>query len=141
MNHLQTPLGEITVLADGLPVAYTAVQKQNRYTSECYRIYVPSNGYSEIACVLLSQDTDLRGEASSGEGYLCMEFINESTKLSIGMAVDEAATPKYKSEVIENGLAYGDISHIEPLIFGIAWVCDYTENDVRTWYAADPTLD
>lgn len=141
MSNLQTPFGEIVIWADGKPLTYKAVPKQNRYASECYRIFVPSEGYTEISCVLMARDAHLLGEHSSGEGYLCIEFIRDSKKLTIGMAVDEAALPKYKSKVIENGLSYGDITHIELLTFGIAWVYDHTENDVRTWYAADPTLD
>ena len=141
MKNLQTPFGEIVVLADGQPLAYTAIPKQDEQVSACYRVRIPTENYVEIACVLLPDGKSVLGDASSGEGYLCMEFICHSTELTIGMAVDESSAPRFSSNPLECGLSYGDLKDIDALTFGIAWVEDHTDNEIRTWYAADPTLD
>ncbi len=141
MKNLQTPFGEIVVLADGQPLVYTAISKQDERVSACYRVRIPTENHAEIACVLLPDDKSVLGDASFGEGYLCMEFIRHSTELTIGMAVDESSAPSFSSETIENGLVYRHVTNVESLVFGIAWLHDHSEHDVRTWYAADPTLD
>ena len=141
MDCLQTPLGKIMILADGNPLTYTPVLRQSYYASECYRIRIVVESYEHIACVLVANDEHVQGMVSSGEDYLCMEFIRDHMKLTIGMAVYESSAPRFSSKTIEYGLRYGDFKDIDALTFGIAWVKDHTENDTRTWYAADPTLD
>ena len=44
-------------------------------------------------------------------------------------------------ERLENGMEYCINSLVEEVVFGIAWATDYEgTEDVRVWFAADPTV-
>ena len=67
------------------------------------------------------------------------EFIKDNTILTIGM---EDENPAFESVRIGTGLQYNLLQPVDKVVFGIAWATDYEgADDVRTWYAADPTLD
>ena len=58
--------------------------------------------------------------------------------VTIGMEDDNSA---FESLRTPNGLLYNIRQPIDKVTFGIAWATDYEgPYDVRTWYAADPTL-
>lgn len=42
---------------------------------------------------------------------------------------------------LENGMEYRINTRIDEVVFGIAWATDYEgPDDVRVWFAADPTV-
>lgn len=143
---LTTPLGKILVYADGVCIDYTAVEYdfhrppcQDRPVAGCYRIEIGAQGRKEIACVAEPVDPDIGNTGDSGQDYLNSEFIMGSTILTIGM---EDENPAFESIRTERGLQYNLLQPVDRVVFGIAWATDYEGTyDVRTWYAADPTLD
>lgn len=74
---------------------------------------------------------------SSGEGYQAVEFVQKRQCLTIGTETDR-----------EDRLVWADSDGVTvrllgdgAVAFGIAWAENYRgSDDVRTWFAADPTL-
>ncbi len=141
---LTTPLGKIKIYADGNCVNYKAVEHnfcqppcKDRPVAGCYRIEISCRGISSVSCVLEPLDT-VHISDSSGEKYTAIDFINNQTILTIGM---EDENPAFESGPLENGLQLMLLQPVEKVVFGLAWATDYEgPDDVRTWYAADPTL-
>ena len=141
---LTSPLGNIKVYVDGACVDY----KANKYSFDChsckdrpidacYRIEINTHGKSDIACVVELTEL-IPNTGSSGENYIDAKFVKDDTILTIGMEDDN---PAYESVRIKNGLQYRLIKPVDKVVFGIAWATDYGgADDVRTWFAADPTL-
>lgn len=141
---LITPLGKIKVYADGACVDYKVTEYsfnrhpcKDRPVAGCYRIEIDTHGRSDIACVVELTEP-IPNTGSSGENYIDAEFIKDDTILTIGM---EDENPAYESVRIETGLQYKLFQPVDKVVFGIAWATDYEgADDVRTWYAADPTI-
>ncbi len=109
--------------------------------SACYRIYGSVYDKSEVKCVI---ETNQNPEyyAESGEEYVCSTLIKDKVMLTLGTrdtAYDEKI--QYKVKHIDNGLIFTELTKKAKICIGVAWVNDTFEMDVRTWYAADPTLD
>lgn len=54
-----------------------------------------------------------------------------------------SSSEKYRNEYMEDGVLYLVMKETKTIkyVFGIAWIENVTtENDVQTWYGADPTL-
>lgn len=143
---LETPFGKLRILADGRSAAYEAVPHHfdrppvlDAPIAGCFRIAVPAERAAVICCVVETADPDIRFEGSSGEGYLAAECARNDLILTIGMEDDH---PSFTPEVIRNGIRCTVHEPLSCVIFGVAWADDYQgASDVRTWYAADPTLD
>lgn len=139
---LNTPFGQIRILADGHEIAYEAVPHECQVKSVrehpltgSYRITVPVWEYQKIRCALSWNCTPIENTGSSGERYRDAEFINGSTILTIGV---EDENPAFDTERHPDGMEYILREKAESVNFGIAWADDYTDGDVRTWLAADP---
>ncbi len=51
------------------------------------------------------------------------------------------ANPAFESGRVKNGMEYRINDRIAEVVFGIAWATDYDGiEDVRVWFAADPTV-
>ena len=75
---------------------------------------------------------------SSGERYLCKEFEASTTMFAIGGEDENSA---FESEQVKNGMEYHIVNKIDEVVFGVAWAIDYEGiDDVRVWFAADPTV-
>ena len=141
-----TPLGTIVIFVDGVPVDFKASEYlfdhhpcEEKPIAGCYRIEVDARRHSTISCVVELSDPNLRNTGDSGQDYLNTEFISGSTILTIGMEDDNSA---FESIRTRYSLLCNILQPIEKVVFGIAWATDYEgTEDVRTWYAADPTLD
>lgn len=141
---LMTPLGKIKVYADGVCIDYNATEYdfnrppcKDRPVAGCYRIEINARGRNTIACVVELVNPILN-TGGSGEKYIDAEFIKEDTILTIGI---EDENPAFESVHLENGLQYELLQPVDKVVFGIAWAIDYEgADDIRTWYAADPTL-
>ena len=141
---LSTPLGNIIISADGKPLDYRAIPfSLNRPpVSEhpitgCFRIHVTAKDFCTISCILDHNNPAIQNSGDSGEKYLNAEFIFENFILHIGREDENAA---FESVRLPNGLEYRLLSQVDEVVFGIAWTDDYHKYDVRTWFAADPTI-
>ena len=142
---LLTTLGVIRILADGLCIEYDAKEccfdrspVSEKPIVGCYRISVDAKKYRSVSCLLEFTGDAIPNSGSSGECYMTAEFIKEDVILTIGIEDENAA---FASHRLPNGVRYDIIGECEKLHFGVAWATDYEgADDVRTWYAADPTM-
>lgn len=160
MGKLITPLGSIRIYDNDIEIEYKAIKLNNdsvlfpningRYKIEVE--YESDNLPHLICCIIDAMDSDKTEFSSeSGERLECQAFYQGNIKLSIGIECDTGyfntgeriGNYDYDSIYLNNGIGYSILpttkSHI--LIFGIAWInkCN-DENDVQTWYGADPTI-
>ena len=141
----ETPLGKINILVDGVATNFEAKlfdyikpPVKDKPIAGCYRIHIPVENYRSIQCVLELANGSVDVSGSSGERYLCREFVDGTTMLAIGI---EDENPAFESGRVENGMEYRIIDRIDEVVFGIAWTTDYEgTDDVRVWFAADPTV-
>lgn len=134
-----TPLGPIRLLADGVPVEYEAEPAATRQPNlaGCLRIRTDGAGVKELRCVL--ENKTLTPQSSSGEGCQAVEFADGKRILTIGT---ETYHPVYSTIPGPDGITVALNGSGGSVTFGIAWAEDYAgDSDVRTWLAADPTLD
>ena len=142
---LQTPFGKIYIEVDGVatdfearPFDYIKPPVKDKPIAGCYRIHIPVKKCCSIQCVLELENEQIDVSGSSGERYLCREFSDGTTMLAIG-AEDE--NPDFTTERVKNGMEYQINGTVEEVVFGVAWATDYEgTDDVRVWFAADPTV-
>jgi len=142
---LVTPFGKLNILVDGVaidfeakPFDYIKPPVKDKPIAGCYRIHIPVGKCQSIQCVLELEDEKIDVSGSSGERYLCREFIDGTIMLAIG-AEDE--NPAFETGRVKNGMEYLVDDRIAEVVFGIAWATDYEgTDDVRVWFAADPTV-
>ena len=157
---LSTPLGDIEIYIDNEKVEYTV---KNIGASErlCPDIsgrfgieilYEPDGKQHTISCRIKKYHASSRDEIEPGERLELKSFYRENTKLSIGMEGDagyysdgtrDSDVYDYDNDYMEDGVSYliMEDTKTTKYVFGIAWIDNVTaENDVQTWYGADPTL-
>jgi len=142
---LETPFGKINILVDGVAIHYEAKPfdyikppVKDKPIAGCYRIHITAENHRSIQCVLELENEKVEVSSSSGERYVCKEFEYGTTMLAIGV---EDENPAFELERLENGMEYRMKSPVEEVVFGIAWATDYEgTDDVRVWFAADPTV-
>jgi len=141
---LSTPLGNIIISADGKPLDYKAIPfsfnrppVSEHPSAGCFRIHIAAKDFCTISCILEYNNPAIKNSGDSGEKYLNAEFILGNIILHIGM---EDENPAFESVRLSNGLEYRLLTQINEVVFGIAWTNDYHKYDVRTWFAADPTI-
>ena len=142
---LQTPFGKINILVDSVAIHYDArpfdyikPPVKDKPIAGCYRIHILVENYRSIQCVLELEKESVDVSGSSGECYLCREFVDGTTMLAIGI---EDENPAFESERVKNGMKYCVTNKIDEVVFGIAWTTNYEgTDDVRVWFAADPTV-
>ena len=156
---LLTPLGDIEIYIDNEKVEYTV---KNIGASErlCPDIsgrfgieilYEPDGKQHTISCRIKKYHASSRDEIEPGERLELKSFYRENTKLSIGMEGDagyysdgtrDSDVYDYDNDYMEDGVSYliMEDTKTTKYVFGIAWIDNVTvENDVQTWYGADPT--
>ena len=156
---LSTPLGDIEIYIDNEKVEYTV---KNIGASErlCPDIsgrfgieilYEPDGQQHTISCRIKKYHASSRDEIEPGERLELKSFYRENTKLSIGMEGDagyysdgtrDSDVYDYDNDYMEDGVSYliMEDTKTTKYVFGIAWIDNVTvENDVQTWYGADPT--
>ena len=142
---LETPFGKVNIIVDGVAIHYEAKPfdfikppVKDRPIAGCYRIHIPAENHRSIQCVLNLEEKNIDVSGSSGECYLCREFCAGTTMLAIGI---EDENPAVESVRVENGMEYRIGEKVDEVVFGIAWATDYAGiDDVRVWFAADPTI-
>lgn len=153
---LSTPLGNIALLIDDRPISYHAVKYgcditcadlQGRYYIKVE--FAPDGQAHEIQCCLKNHIVSNRDGVESGERLELKSFYHKSYKLSIGTEGEayylenETRNYDYDNEYTENGVKYiiRPKTKTSVFVFGIAWIDNVNDdNDVQTWYGADPTL-
>lgn len=144
---LETPLGKIRILKNGIEVDY--IEKQHTVNlpiteknplAGCFRIAVDFSENDTIICELDSNENLSKGN-SGGEDYACKVFNKDKIELVIG-SFDEVNNCSSVCDYLENGLIFENLTTGETsqLIFGISWVVDLFEDDNRTWLASDPSF-
>lgn len=162
MSRIVTPLGKIHIAIDGKDLLYNFEQlepaeKLCAGINGRFKIavkFVPDGKAHKIECTFPKVDF-IRYEHSSesGERLECNSFYRGNAKLSIGIESDAGYIDgnirvsetgyDYDSEYLDNGIAYVILPNTktEKYVFGICWIDECTvENDVQTWFGADPTL-
>ena len=156
---LSTPLGDIEIYIDNEKVEYTvkiigASERlcpdiSGRFGIEI--LYEPDGKQHTISCRIKKYHASSRDEIEPGECLELKSFYRENTKLSIGMEGDagyysdgtrDSDVYDYDNDYMEDGVSYliMEDTKTTKYVFGIAWIDNVTvENDVQTWYGADPT--
>lgn len=155
---LVTPLGNIEVLIDNKPISYDAIECKCDRTCMGLdgRYYIkveliPDGQSHEIQCCIKNHIVSSRDGIESGERLELKSFYHDLYKLSIGMEGDSGYLENgirigdydYDNEYTDNGVKYMILPDTKTsvFIFGIAWIDNVNDNnDVQTWYGADPTL-
>ena len=157
---LTTPLGDIEIYIDNEKVEY-AVKNIGASERLCPDVrgrfyieisYEPDGKQHTISCKIKKYHASSRDEIEPGECLELKSFYRENTKLSIGMEGEAGYysdgtratnTYDYDNDYMEDGVLYQIMRDTKTtkFVFGIAWIDNVTaENDVQTWYGADPTL-
>lgn len=137
-----TPFGPVCIVSDGQrvdlqpePHRFDGPMTREKPLDGCCRIRV--KGGRTVRCFLENSGT--RGMDSSGEGYQAVEFTDGCRNLTIGT---EADRPDLEVRPGPGGIEVTVLGDAMEVVFGIAWTLRYEgASDVRTWFAADPTLD
>ena len=145
---INTPLGKLNIYVDGNLINYLPIKIRYEHPSckdkpiaACYRIYGNISKECQVKCVIETTE-DVEYSPESGEEYICTTLTKDNIMLTIG--TKDPSYGEIKNYIVkhtENGLVFTDFSGKNEIIIGVAWVNDTDEWDVRTWYAADPTLD
>ena len=151
---LQTPFGCVELLFDNKPIEY-----QVEKAPKDERLYPDVNGayllvYSYIAdhnnhllkCII--HNTKAKATAESGERLEAVAIYLDEGKITIGIEGDFAFPDKedpydFDGAFIPNGIEIyiNQKTKSQCFAFGVAWILPCTdENDVQTWFAADPTV-
>lgn len=157
---LATPLGYIAIYIDDKKVDYIekniGISDQlcpdvdGRYSIEVN--FIPDGKVHTISCIIDKYISSKEDGIESGERLELKSFYRRNAKLSIGMEGEAGHYPDgtrfsdiydYDNDYMENGVSYLILEETKTTkyIFGVAWIDNVTaENDVQTWYGADPTL-
>ena len=155
-----TPLGDIEICIDGKTIKYTA---QNMGVMDrlcldvdgrfCIKVeFVPDGERHAISCIIKSHIPSDKDGVKSGERLELKSFYKGHSKLSIGMEGETGYfadgtrafdTYDYDTEYLEDGVRYviNEDTKTDRYVFGVAWIENVTDdNDVQTWFGADPTM-
>lgn len=152
MDKIKTPFGEIGIFIDGEEVEYKAESMElsiiGKKVDERYMIKVnrvEDSGKHIISCCIKDKPKDLEGEIESGENLELISFCRSEIRLSIGTEGDtwnDSRIFDYDVSYEKDGMSYiqNEDTKTEWFSFGICWISDYHyDEDVRTWYGADPS--
>lgn len=165
---IETPLGKIDILIDGIPVE-SKISRLNPLAALCpdiegrYKIeveFIP-DGKEHIITCRLTPILPVQGYSESGENLECYAYYNndESIKVSIGLEGDTGygyekgrfmrlnETYDYDCEFNKVNSEFHNSYYILTntkttyYVFGVAWILECNEqNDVQTWFGADPII-
>lgn len=167
IKELQTPLGVVTVEADGktIPFALTKLAPVDYICPDVtgrYRIdvdFIPDGRKHYLSCVL-HPNQPILDDLESGENLECGGYYSkdEKIKVSIGLYGDGGYYREngkeqrndsfdYDAEITQRGgvfqneyitLPFTKTTHY---VFGVCWIMDCNrEREAQTWYGADPWI-
>lgn len=136
---LITPLGDINILIDGIKINYEATKLKNinklwsdineRYLLKYY-VNEKKDNYN-IQCII--SGLEIVGEPESGENLEAISFYKDDLKLTIGINTDFL---EEDGRLLDDGL---EVNTHRILKIGVCWLCPFTpNNEIQTWYGADP---
>ena len=148
---LITPLGAIKLFVNDEEVGFTALkldlELRCRDVNGRYLIqyeYISEMKNQKIKCCIPS--LEVKGEIESGEWLEAISFYRDDIKLTIGVQGEFTEDTKYidySGNYLSNGIQY-ETNHTtsdRKFYFGVCWIQPLTEeNDIQTWFGADPTL-
>lgn len=153
---LSTPFGEASIFIDDKEIEYNFVKLKpfkncpdidGRYVIEID--FKPDGKEHKISCEISNIDSNFETDFESGERLECRSFYSGNIKMSIGCEGDNWYDPDgtrdslydYDVDYLDNGMAYSILpfTKTEKYIFVLSWILSCNnENDVQTWFAADP---
>ena len=157
---MTTPLGDIEICIDGKSIKYTAQNMgvMDRLCPDvdgrfCIKVeFVPDGKRHAISCIIKSHIPSDKDGVESGERLELKSFYKGHSKLSIGMEGETGYfadgtrafdTYDYDTEYLEDCVRYviNEDTKTDRYVFGVAWIENVTDdNDVQTWFRADPTM-
>jgi len=148
---LLTPLGAIKLFVNDEEVEFTAIkldlELRCRDVNGRYLIqyeYKSEMKNQEIKCYIPS--IDVKGDVESGESLEALSFYRNDIKLTIGAVgefTNDTKNIDYGGDYLNNGIKYvtNHTTADRLFYFGVCWIQPMTEeNDIQTWFGADPTL-
>ncbi len=141
---IKTPFGALNIYVDEEIINYLPVKVnfehptcKERPLAACYRISIKLKGKRLVKCVI-EPPPECDAGYDTGEDYICHNFVKDNIQLTIG-TIDHYDDPKpYVVNPLTNGFCFSLFVNEITLELGVAWVVDRAENDLRTWFAADP---
>lgn len=166
---IETPLGKVDILVDGMPVSYSVTQLEPLKVlcpdvDKRYKIEVDfePDGKEHLISCILTPSQPVKGYSESGELLECYGYYSEdeTIKVSIGIEAETGYMYNSKGELIrvcdrydydgefeeKNGVFYNSywvlpITKTSHYVFGIAWILKCNEEtDFQTNFGADPTI-
>lgn len=148
---LVTPLGAIKLFINDEEVDFSAIKLNNierccRDVNGRYLIqyeYKSEIKNQKIKCCIPS--IDIMGEIESGERLDAISFYKDDIKLTIGVEGEFTDYPRdidYSGDYLSNGIQYVTFQTTAERKFNfvVCWIQPCTEeNDVQTWFGADPS--
>ena len=152
---IETPFGKIKITVNNKECKYEEIKTQKmkktyqwqmnpilikyNHLDGCYRVSIPCNKDDIIACELIPK-INVEKYNDGGENYACKIFQKDKIQLTLG-SFD--VVNNCTCDFIDNGLIFNKLqgNETKEIVFGVAWVTDLEEDDNRTWFAADPSLD
>lgn len=155
---LTTPLGDIEIYIDNKKIEYVernigildklCPNVNGRYCIEIS--FIPDGKFHAISCKIKDYISSKEDGIESGEQLELKSFYRHNTKLSIDMKGGDryysdgtCASDVYDNDYMGDGVSYLILEETKTTryVFGVAWIENVTaENDVQTWFGADPTL-
>lgn len=148
---LLTPLGAIKLFVNEEEMGFTAKKLNlDRRCPDVNGRYLIQYDYKSeiknqvIKCCIPS--IDVKGDIESGEKLEAISFYQNDIKLTIGVEGEFTEFPRdidYSGDYLSNGIQYETYytTANRKFYFGVCWIHPLTEeNDVQTWFGADPTL-
>lgn len=156
---LVTSLGDIIVAIDGknMDVTWREMGADEKLCPDIYGRYClevffePDGKRHTISCRIKDHVPSENDGIESGERLELKSFYKGKAKLSIGMEGETGYYPDgtrafdtydYDNEYLADGVQYVILPETKTrrYCFLIAWIEKVTdENDIQTWFAADPT--
>ena len=156
---LSTPLGDIIILIDNKAISYNAIPVNRDKTCMDihgrYKIvidFIPDGQEHQIKCLIDGYENIDDDFVETGDNLELKSFVKNNIKLSIGMEGDSGYFSDgtrisdyydYDNDYFDNGVSYQilKITQTNKYVFGIAWIVDQRpDNEVQTWYGADPSI-
>ncbi len=154
---LQTPLGRLEIAIDNVSIPYRyfpiPVDKTCPDLDGRYAIVIPfspDQSHHTISCRIRDYKSAAEDSIESGENLELYSFFQNGVKLSLGMEGEEGCIDNgldspydYDTQYLADGVQYRVLptTKTEEFVFGVAWLSRVTgENDVQTWFGADPSL-
>ncbi|WP_306479949.1 hypothetical protein [Mediterraneibacter sp.] len=151
--ELITPIGSIVLSLDDEPVyfSYSVLEPNEKYFSNVDAAYRLS--YDFVAdgkphtLFFKFKEGSFETEPESGELFEAVSFYKEKFKLTLGCIASfvdyEDYNLDYDGTLCDAGIEIyiAETTKSQTFRFGVCWIENCTkENDVQTWYGADPSI-